>query len=223
MYDRMSVENINRMKKTFAVVGLCLAVGFASLITQANGTAQESPASQSARATLAGGCFWCMEEAFEKVDGVTSVVSGYIGGTKENPTYEQVSSGGTGHYEAIEVLYDPARVTHRDLLEAFWRNVDPTDGSGQFCDKGSQYRAAIFYQNEEEKQLSEESKKALEASKPFPEAIATQILPASMFYAAEDYHQDYYKKNPVRYRYYKWGCGRAQRLEELWGPPDKDK
>ncbi|MGH9462084.1 MAG: peptide-methionine (S)-S-oxide reductase MsrA, partial [Vicinamibacteria bacterium] len=167
------------------------------------------------------GCFWCMEEAFEKVEGVSAVVSGYVGGTKENPTYEEVSAGGTGHFEAIEVQYDPATVGYDKLLEVFWHNIDPTDGAGQFCDKGTQYRAAIFYKDEEEKRLAEESKAALEAAKPFAEPIATEILPASTFYAAEGYHQDYYKKNPIRYRYYKWGCGRAQRLEELWGPTEK--
>jgi peptide-methionine (S)-S-oxide reductase len=170
---------------------------------------------------FAGGCFWCMEEAFEKVEGVSAVVSGYVGGTKENPTYEQVSAGGTGHFEAIEVEYDPATVGYDKLLEVFWHNIDPTDGAGQFCDKGTQYRAAIFYKDEEEKRLAEESKAALEAAKPFPEPIATEILPGSTFYKAEGYHQDYYKKNSVRYRYYKWSCGRAQRLEELWGPAKK--
>jgi peptide-methionine (S)-S-oxide reductase len=162
-----------------------------------------------------------MEEAFEKVEGVSAVVSGYVGGTQENPTYEQVSSGRTGHYEAIEIQYDPATVGYDRLLEVFWHNIDPTDGAGQFCDKGPQYRAAIFYKDDEEKRLAEESKRSLEASKPFSEPIAAQILPASTFYAAEGYHQDYYKKNPIRYQYYKWGCGRAQRLEELWGPPEK--
>jgi peptide-methionine (S)-S-oxide reductase len=162
-----------------------------------------------------------MEEAFEKVEGVSAVVSGYVGGTKENPTYEQVSAGGTGHFEAIEVEYDPATVGYDKLLEVFWHNIDPTDGAGQFCDKGTQYRAAIFYKDEEEKRLAEESKAALEAAKPFPEPIATEILPGSTFYKAEGYHQDYYKKNSVRYRYYKWSCGRAQRLEELWGPAKK--
>ena len=176
-------------------------------------------AQEEAKATFAGGCFWCVEEVFEKVDGVTSAVSGYAGGTKPNPTYKEVSAGRTGHTEVVEVTYDPGKVTYAELLEVFWRNIDPTDASGQFCDKGSQYRSAIFFHDEEQKRLIEESLKSLEKTKPFDEAIVTEILPASMFYLAEDYHQDYYKKNPIRYRYYKYGCGRARRLEALWGPP----
>ena len=200
------------MNKTVFVLGLLI---FAAAVTVGH-THPET--TQGAKATFAGGCFWCMEEAFEKVDGVSSVVSGYAGGTKANPTYKEVSSGGTGHTEAIEVIYDPGSVTYGELLEVFWRNIDPTDGSGQFCDKGSQYRSAIFYRDEEQKRLVEESRQSLEESKPFDEAILTEIVPASMFYPAEDYHQDYYKRNPIRYRYYKYGCGRAKRLEALWGP-----
>ena len=212
---------MNRSRDLVGATGLFLATAF--IVNPANAWLQDTSTTQpaeAAKAIFAGGCFWCMEEAFEKVEGVNSVVSGYAGGTRENPTYEQVSSGRTSHFEVIEVAYDPAIVSYSQLLEVFWRNVDPTDGAGQFCDKGSQYRTAIFYKDEEEKRLSEESKKSIEASKPFPEAIATPILPASIFYAAEGYHQDYYKKNPIRYKYYKWGCGRAQRLEELWGPAD---
>ena len=203
------------------VVLFGLFLGAAWLAASARASLQDAPQHQQATAILAGGCFWCMEEAFEKVEGVSAVVSGYVGGTQENPTYEQVSSGRTGHYEAIEVVYDPAVVSYTELLEVFWRNIDPIDGAGQFCDKGPQYRAAIFYNDEEEKRVAGESKKSLTASKPFPQAIVTEILPATTFYQAEGYHQDYYRKNPVRYRYYKWGCGRAQRLEELWGPPEK--
>ena len=199
------------MKKTTVVLGLLAAMGSAA-------AHQESLDSQGAKATFAGGCFWCMEEAFEKVEGVSSVISGYAGGSKANPTYKQVSSGRTGHTEAIEVTYDPETVGYHELLQVFWRNIDPTDGSGQFCDKGSQYRSAVFYRDEEQKRFIEESKKALDESKPFDEPIVTEILPASMFYPAEEYHQDYYKRNPIRYRYYKYGCGRAQRLKELWGP-----
>ncbi len=209
---------MNRPRDPVVSIGLFLTVAF--IVTSANAWRQDTSTTQTAKAIFAGGCFWCMEEAFEKVEGVSSVVSGYAGGTQENPTYQQVSSGRTTHYEVIEVAYDPAIVGYSQLLEVFWRNVDPTDGAGQFCDKGAQYRTAVFYKDEEEKRLSEESKKSIEASKPFPEAIATPILPASMFYAAEGYHQDYYRKNPIRYKYYKWGCGRAQRLEELWGPAD---
>jgi len=158
-----------------------------------------------------------MEEAFENVEGVVFVVSGYAGGQVENPTYEEVSAGGTGHTESIEVTYDPSKVTYEDLLDVFWRNVDPTTPNAQFCDHGSQYRTAIFYHNETQKQLIDESRERLDASKTFPESIVTEVLPASAFYIAEDYHQDFYTKNPIRYKYYKWNCGRTRRLEQLWG------
>ncbi len=174
-------------------------------------------AATTAKAYFAGGCFWCMEEAFEKVDGVLAVVSGYMGGTVPNPSYEEVSAGRTGHAESVEVTYDPSKVTYQKLLDAFWRNVDPLTPNAQFCDHGSQYRAAIFYSTDEEKRLSEDSKRAIEQSKRFPQPIVTQLVQASTFYPAEDYHQDYYKKNPLRYKYYKFGCGRVQRLETLWG------
>ena len=172
---------------------------------------------EPAKAYFAGGCFWCMEEAFEKVDGVIAAVSGYMGGTAQNPSYEEVSSGRTGHAESIEVLYDPSKVTYNQLLEAFWRNVDPITPSAQFCDHGTQYRAAIFYQNDQEKRFAEESKQAIEQSKRFTQPIVAQIVMASQFYTAEEYHQDFYKKNPIRYKFYKYNCGRAQRLDELWG------
>ena len=171
----------------------------------------------TAKAYFAGGCFWCMEEAFEKVDGVIETVSGYMGGTVKNPTYEEVSAGQTGHAESVEVRYDPAKVTYTQLLEAFWRNVDPVTPNAQFCDHGSQYRAAIIYQREDENRLSEESKRAIEQSKRFSTPIVTQVTAASDFFQAEEYHQDFYKKNPIRYKYYKFTCGRAQRLESLWG------
>ena len=171
----------------------------------------------TAKAYFAGGCFWCMEEAFEKVDGVIETVSGYMGGTVKNPTYEEVSAGQTGHAESVEVRYDPSKVTYTQLLEAFWRNVDPVTPNAQFCDHGSQYRAAIFYQGEDEKRLAEESKRAIEQSKRFSTPIVTQVTAASEFFQAEEYHQDFYKKNPIRYKYYKFTCGRAQRLESLWG------
>jgi peptide-methionine (S)-S-oxide reductase len=174
-------------------------------------------AAEQAKAVFAGGCFWCMEEAFEKVEGVTSVVSGYMGGQKANPTYEEVSAGGTGHAESVEVVYDPAKVSYQKLLDHFWKNVDPLVPNAQFCDHGSQYRAVIFYGNEEEKRQAEASRQAIEQAKRFTEPIVTQIVTASKFYPAEDYHQDFYKKNPVRYKFYKYNCGRAQRLEQLWG------
>jgi len=170
-----------------------------------------------AKAYFAGGCFWCMEEVFEKVDGVIETVSGYMGGTVKHPGYEEVSGGRTGHAESVEVRYDPSKVTYAQLLDAFWRNVDPVTPNAQFCDHGNQYRAAIFYQNEIEKGQAEESKHAIEQSKRFAEPIVTQIVAASEFYPAEEYHQDFYKKNPIRYKYYKFSCGRAQRLEALWG------
>jgi peptide-methionine (S)-S-oxide reductase len=178
-----------------------------------------STAGAPAKAYFAGGCFWCMEEAFEKVDGVIAAVSGYMGGTVADPSYEQVSAGKTGHAESVEVTYDPAGVSYQKLLDAFWRNVDPVTPNAQFCDHGNQYRAAIFPGTAEEQKLAEDSKKTIEQSERFKESIVTQIVPASAFYPAEDYHQDFYKKNPVRYKFYKYNCGRAQRLDELWGKP----
>ena len=171
------------------------------------------------KAYFAGGCFWCMEEAFEKVEGVLSATSGYMGGTVANPSYEEVSAGRTGHAESVEVVYDPTKVSYQKLLDAFWRNVDPITPNAQFCDHGSQYRSAIFFQTDEEKRASDTSKQAIEQSKRFTEPIVTQIVMASQFYHAEEYHQDFYKKNPVRYKFYKYSCGRAKRLEELWGKP----
>lgn len=180
---------------------------------------QTMEAAAPAKAYFAGGCFWCMEEVFEKVEGVLAVVSGYMGGSVPTPTYEQVSAGQTGHAESVEVSYDPAKVSYQKLLEAFWRNVDPVTPNAQFCDHGDQYRAAVFYETAEEQRLAEESKQALERSHRFAQPVVTQIAKASTFYPAEDYHQDFYKKNPVRYKYYKFTCGRAQRLEALWGKP----
>ena len=167
-------------------------------------------------ATFAGGCFWCMEPPFEKLEGVSEVVSGYTGGEVENPTYEEVSAGRTGHAEAVRIHYDPDKVSYEELLEIFWRNIDPTDGGGQFVDRGSQYRSAVFYHDEEQKRLAEKSKQRLEESDRFAEPIATEVVPAGPFYRAEDYHQDYYKKSPVRYKFYRWGSGRDQFLEEKW-------
>ncbi len=173
--------------------------------------------SGSAKAFFAGGCFWCMEEVFEKVPGVTSVTSGYMGGRVENPSYEQVSAGGTGHAESVEVVYDPAKVSYTTLLDTFWHNVDPVTPNAQFCDHGSQYRSVIFYQTEQQQDLAEESKRAIEQSGRLHKPIVTELTMASTFYPAEDYHQDFYKKNPVRYKFYKFSCGRSQRLEDLWG------
>ena len=171
-------------------------------------------------AVFAGGCFWCTESDFEKVDGVLEVISGYTGGDVMNPTYKQVSSGGTGHVEAVKVVYDPDRITYKKLLDVFWRHVDPTDPGGQFVDRGSQYRSVIFYANEKQKDLAENSKMMLEDSGRFKKPIVTDILPLGAFYPAEDYHQDYYKKNPLRYRWYRLGSGRDAFLKRAWANMD---
>lgn len=172
-------------------------------------------------ATFAGGCFWCMEPPYDKLPGVSATISGYIGGRSANPTYAQVSAGSTGHTEAVQVVYDPKKVTYEKLLEVFWVNVDPTVKDRQFCDSGSQYRTGIFYHDEAQRKAAEASKVAVTASKPFKEPIVTPIERAGTFYPAEDYHQDYYTKNPVRYNFYRNGCGRDARLRQLWG--DKAK
>lgn len=171
----------------------------------------------TAAAIFAGGCFWCMEPPFDKLDGVHSTVSGYIGGSAKDADYGRVSSGRTGHYEAVRIEYDPAKIDFAALLEVFWRNVDPFDGRGQFCDKGPQYLTAIFAVDETQRKLAEESKAALAARTSELGEIRTEILPASEFYPAEKYHQDYYQKNPVRYKFYRWNCGRDQRLQAIWG------
>jgi peptide-methionine (S)-S-oxide reductase len=178
--------------------------------------ARASPADTLEVATFAGGCFWCMEEAFDAVPGVVSTTSGYTGGTVERPTYEQVSSGRTGHIEVVQVIFDPAVVTYAELLRTFWRNVDPTDGGGQFCDRGSQYVSAIFVRNDRQRGLAERSKRELESRSL---SIVTPIRPATTFWPAEEYHQNYYRKNSVRYRFYKFNCGRKARLEEIWSEP----
>jgi peptide-methionine (S)-S-oxide reductase len=169
------------------------------------------------KATFAAGCFWCSEEAFEKVPGVSSVVSGYIGGSRQHPSYQEVSAGTTGHTEAVQVEYDPAKVSYQKLLETFWLNHDPTAKDRQFCDVGSQYRPSIFYHSTEQKRLAEASRTYWEKNKPFKEPIVTPIVAATQFWPAEEYHQDFHKKNPVRYRLYTAGCGRYTRLNQLWG------
>ncbi len=171
----------------------------------------------SAVAVFAGGCFWCSEADFDKLPGVLQTTSGYIGGSIENPTYEEVSSGRSGHFEAVQVRFDPRQTSYAKLLEAFWPSIDPLNDNGQFCDNGPQYRSAIFYLNAEQQRLAEASKNALAASGRFQQPIATQILAATTFYAAEDYHQDYHRKNPLRYNHYRHGCGRDQRQQTLWG------
>ena len=182
----------------------------------AQATTPSSPA-KTAKATFAGGCFWCMEAPFDKLPGVTSTTSGYMGGTVKNPTYEQVSSGRTGHTEVVQVEYDPSKVSYEKLLEVFWSNIDPTVKNAQFCDHGTQYRSGVFYHDEAQRKLAVTSKTALDKTKPFKEPIVTEITQAGDFYRAEDYHQDYYKVNPVRYKVYRNGCGRDARLKELWG------
>ena len=169
------------------------------------------------RATFAGGCFWCVESDFEKVNGVVEVISGYTGGRKDNPSYEEVSSGATGHVEAVQVVYDPAKVSYEELLDFFWKHIDPTDPGGQFVDRGEQYRSVIFYHDEGQRAAAEESKRKLESSGRFDKPIATEIVPFSKFYSAEEYHQGYYKKNPVRYQYYRFMSGRDQFITKAWG------
>ena len=197
------------MKRLFLLVATLATLG-AAAATPVAGPGQ-------AVATFAGGCFWCMEPPFDALPGVVATISGYTGGRKANPTYEEVSSGTTGHAEAVQVIYDPKKVSYEKLLEVFWVNIDPTVKDRQFCDTGNQYRSGVFYHDEAQRKAAEASKSALERSKPFKEAIVTPIEMAGAFYPAEDYHQDYYQKNPVRYKFYRNGCGRDARLKQLWG------
>ena len=192
-----------------ARVGVGLAV-LTALLLAAPGARAET-----AVATFAGGCFWCMEPPFEALAGVVSVTSGYTGGTKPDPTYEEVSAGGTGHAESVEIVYDPARIRFEELLDVYWHNIDPTVADRQFCDVGTQYRSAIFFHDAAQRKAAEAS--LAEVQKKLGVAVKTQIVEAGPFYRAEEYHQDYYKKNPIRYRYYRYGCGRDARLEEIWG------
>jgi peptide-methionine (S)-S-oxide reductase len=201
-----------------ALLGL-IAWGLFVVIPAANPKAGggQTSAARHEKATFAGGCFWCMEPPFDELPGVISTTSGYTGGRTKNPTYEQVSAGDTGHAEAVEVVYDPSKITYARLLDVFWKNIDPITPNRQFCDIGTQYRSAIYYHNDEQRRLAEASKKVLENSGRFKQPIVTEIAAASPFYRAEEYHQDYYKKNPVRFKFYKYRCGRDQRLQELWG------
>ena len=201
-------------------IAICLLLGRAAPLRAEDSPAQKAPeaaatehgAAKTAVATFAGGCFWCMEAAFDEVDGVTETVSGYAGGTKPNPTYGDHE----GYQEAVRVAYDPSKVTYAKLLDTYWHNIDPFDANGQFCDQGNAYRSAIFYGNDEEKGLADSTKQ--QVADRFKEAVATEIKPTTTFTAAEDYHQNYHNTNPVSYKFYKWNCGRAQRLEQLWGP-----
>jgi peptide-methionine (S)-S-oxide reductase len=208
---------VNGMVRFLAVLGLTVA-GMAS--GMAWGLAQPASDGRPSVATFAGGCFWCVEADFDKVPGVISTTSGYIGGHVPNPAYNQVVAGTTGHTEAVEIVYDPAKVTFAKLLDVFWRNHDPLAKNRQFCDSGEQYRAGIFFKDDEQRKLAEETKKAVQM-KFAPRTVHTEVTKATAFYKAEDYHQDYYKKNPVRYNLYRFNCGRDQRLEELWGKSDK--
>jgi peptide-methionine (S)-S-oxide reductase len=200
------------------LLSLAAALTFALAIALPAHSQTTKPGAQTtAKATFAGGCFWCMEPPYDKLPGVISTTSGYMGGKTRNPTYEQVSTGTTGHAEVVQVEYDPAKVTYSQLLDVFWRNIDPTQRDGQFCDHGTQYRTAVFFHTPEQQKLAAASKAALEKNKPFKGDIVTEVSPAGDFTAAEDYHQDFYKKNPTKYKFYRTGCGRDARLQALWG------
>ncbi len=207
--NRLMSRPMNRFLSLSPVFLLALVAGAA--------VAQAPKPAVSAKATFAGGCFWCVESDFDKVRGVLSTTSGYIGGSVANPSYQQVSAKTTGHAEAVEIVYDPAKVSYEQLLATYWRSIDPTTKNRQFCDAGSPYRTAIFTHDDTQLAAAKKSLAELEKSKPFKEPIVTEIVPATAFYPAEDYHQDYYKKNPVRYSYYRSSCGRDSRLAELWG------
>ncbi|WP_226577944.1 peptide-methionine (S)-S-oxide reductase MsrA [Acuticoccus sediminis] len=200
------------------LTALALATGLTAGILSADAggdKARQAATGPTATAIFAGGCFWCVESDFDKVKGVVATQSGYTGGHVANPTYQQVSHENTGHYEAVKVTYDPARVSYRTLVEYFFRHVDPTDAGGQFCDRGESYRTAIFVGDEAQREAAEAAK--ADAAAALHEAIVTPIETAGPFYPAEDYHQDYYEKNPLKYRYYRWNCGRDARVEEVWG------
>jgi peptide-methionine (S)-S-oxide reductase len=206
------------MKNIWKTFGLTLLIFLPLLFSAAPPcVAADQPKNTREIATFAGGCFWCMEPPFDKLDGVISTTSGYTGGKTKNPSYQEVSAGNTGHAESVRIVYDPSKISYSRLLEVFWHNIDPTALNRQFCDSGNQYRSAIFYHNEMQKKLALESKLSLEKTKPFQGPIVTEITPASEFYPAEEYHQDYYRKNPIRYKYYRYSCGRDKRLKELWG------
>ncbi len=206
---------IHFIYNNIGIILLC-TVFLLGITSNAHGVTDKTNPFATEKAIFAGGCFWCMEPPYDKLHGVLSTTSGYIGGHKENPTYKEVSAGITGHTEAVEIEYDPEKIGYDELLEVFWRNIDPTVKDRQFCDKGTQYRSGIFYLNEEQRKLAEQSKDALEKTGQF-KTIFTEITQSTTFYPAEEYHQDYYKKNPIRYKLYRYGCGRDNRLEEIWG------
>ncbi len=208
------------MSPLHRLVRVALALLFLTIVARPAAAEKGAPANgaeELAKATFAGGCFWCMEPPFDKLNGVVSTTSGYAGGRKAEPTYREVVAGGTGHAEAVQVLYDPQKITYGELLQVFWRNIDPTTPNRQFCDRGHQYRTAVFYHDPEQKRLAEESKKRIESSKKLKGPIVTEITEVGAFWPAEESHQDYYKKNPTRYKYYRYRCGRDRRLKELWG------
>jgi peptide-methionine (S)-S-oxide reductase len=208
------------MRAWLAIAALAATLASAPAVAADERTqlAPEPPAGM-ALATFAGGCFWCMEPPFDKLAGVVSTTSGYTGGHVPGATYKEVGRGGTGHTEAVRIVYDPAKVTYQQLIDTFWKNIDPLDPEGQFCDQGDMYRPAIFTHDDQQKQIADASKAALVASGRFTDPIAVAVEPAPEFWVAEDYHQDYYLKNPLTYAYYRWGCGRDARLEALWGKP----
>ena len=209
------------MKSSLIICGVVLAllISFLALRADSSGDkkVQQSVQGKTELATFAGGCFWCMEHPFDDLPGVISVTSGYTGGQKKNPTYEEVSAGGTGHTESVQIVFDPTKITYEKLLAVYWHNIDPTVKDRQFCDSGHQYRSAIFYHTEVQRRLAVKSKETLGMNRSFREPVVTEITQASDFYPAEDYHQHYYKKNPIRYKYYRTACGRDNRLKELWG------
>ena len=205
-----------KVLKTFQLSALQRIVFTSLLATAICCVAPNIAMAEPLQATFAGGCFWCMEHPFDELSGVTATTSGYMGGTVQYPSYRQVSSGTTGHAEVVQIEYDSDVISYETLLDTFWHNVDPLDARGQFCDKGSQYRSIVFYHDDTQRQLAEASKADIDEQ--FDQPIATEILPATMFYPAEDYHQNYYQTHPARYRLYRFGCGRDQRLAELWGP-----
>ena len=198
------------------------AVVLVSSIVASGALAASRPAPALEKATFAGGCFWCVETAFEGLPGVATVISGYTDGAKQNPTYDEVSAGRTGHAESVQITYDPRQISYAQLLDIFWRNIDPTQANGQFCDHGTQYRSGIYYHDATQKRLAEESKRKLETTpQRFKKPIVTAIVAATPFWPAEEYHQDFYRKDPVRYQSYRTGCGRDRRLTELWGKPGR--
>ncbi len=205
------------IKKRTRLGSALLSVALVIAMIISGGFRDMADGGEPAKAVFAGGCFWCMEPPFEKLAGVLSVTSGYTGGEEPNPTYEEVSSGRTGHVEAIEIVYDPSQIGYEELLEVFWMNIDPTDRGGQFVDRGPHYRSAVFYLDKEQKRLAEASRERLAASGRFEAPIVTEILPAGPFYRGEEYHQGYYKKNPIRYRFYRFNSGRDQFLDRVWG------